>query len=76
MLRNRLIFPYKEEVAGSRPASPTTEKAIFCRKNLKIGRRPRSCAGACVQQRCSNAVLAERYSHRVGGLAAHARQHV
>jgi hypothetical protein len=31
---------YKEEVAGSKPASPTLQKVAFCRKNVRCEKGP------------------------------------
>jgi hypothetical protein len=37
---NTLILPYKEEVAGSNPASPTLEKQRFAGKTECTGEAP------------------------------------
>src|ERR687894_689198 len=41
-LRNALFLPYKEGVAGSNPASPTSEKVVVCRRNAARTKGPRS----------------------------------
>ena len=41
-----LRFSYKEEVAGSNPASPTWEKWCFAGKPLQPKRRPANLAGS------------------------------
>jgi hypothetical protein len=33
---NGLTFPYKEEVAGSNPASPTSKSFIFAGKTYRL----------------------------------------
>jgi hypothetical protein len=73
---HKSLLPYKEEVAGSNPASPTEEKRHLAGKTLKLGEGPWYQTRALVQQRCSNAALTQCLSHRVGGLVAHSWEHV
>jgi hypothetical protein len=54
-----------EEVSGSNPLSPTHNKAVVCRENSMIDRRPQNLSGAIVRQPCSNpSKYAERAIYR------------
>jgi hypothetical protein len=68
-------LPYTEEVAVSIGHRSLVESGVLQEKS-KARTKPWFLTRASVQQRCSNAVQAERFSHRVGGFVSHTGQHV
>jgi hypothetical protein len=73
--RNTLILPYKEGVAGSNPASPTTKKSID-KPNACNEKDPWTGAGSLPTSPLHHPRLSEGFSDGVGGLASPAGEHV
>jgi hypothetical protein len=75
-LRNALILPYKEEIAGSIGRRPLRKSGVL-QKNVAYKKGLQNSQGPFVQQLCSNAgLLRESCLHSSDGLVSHARQEV
>ena len=54
LVRGKELFFGAQEASGSNPLSPTQKKAVVCRENSMIDRRPQNIFGVFVRQPCSS----------------------